>query len=60
MKIKQKLVFLKMALINLQNQTALTEATPRVKYGDREDKIYWGCLLARHSWVEKGTHCEDS
>jgi hypothetical protein len=52
MKIKQKLVFLKMALINLQNQTALTEITPRVKYGDREDKKYWGCLLARYSWVE--------
>jgi hypothetical protein len=49
-----------MALISLKNQTALTEITPRIKHGDCEDKKYWGCLLARYSWVKKGKHCKDS
>ena len=60
MKIKQKLVFLKMALINLEKQTALIGITPRIEYGDCEDKKYWGYLLARYSLMENGTHCEDS
>jgi transposase len=31
-----------MTLIDLENQTELTEINPRVKYSDREDKKYWG------------------
>jgi hypothetical protein len=42
MKTKQKLLFLNMVLIDLENQTELTEINPRVKYGDREVKKYRG------------------